>query len=154
MVRGKPSASLCRSFTSATAASSCKTKSKRCLIPRCAPAISRRLRVRFEIFFGPFLRRGVGFAAGDDSVSTRTFRRTARHGKQWVARQITRARRRARSRVSAHGEPPASPGYLRRASEGLACAHPGDRVDSLFVGGLPVQPTVGPLLCKATVKAD
>ena len=34
------------------------------------------------------------------------------------------------------------------------CAHLGDRVDSPFVGGLPVQPTVGPLLCKATVKAD
>src|SRR5262249_4195449 len=76
------------------------------------------------------------------------------HAKQWVARQITRARRRARSRVSAHGEPPASPGYLRRASDGLACAHPADRVDSPFVGGLPVQPTVGPLLCEATVKAD
>lgn len=57
-----------------------------------------------------------------------------------------------RSRLSAHREPPAY--SLRRASDGLACAHLGDRVDSPFVGGLPVQPTVGPLLCKANVKAD
>jgi hypothetical protein len=38
----------------------------------------------------------------------------------------------------------ASPGYLRRASDGLAGAHPADRVDSSFVEGLAVQPTGGP----------
>src|SRR5262249_5519774 len=41
----------------------------------------------------------------------------------------------------------------RRASDGLACAHSGDRVIPLSVG-LAVQPTVGLLLCKASAKAD
>jgi hypothetical protein len=63
------------------------------------------------------------------------------------------ARGGAGSRVSAHGEPPASPGYLRRASDGLACAHPSDRVDSPFVGGAPRSTNGGPFVMQSDRKS-
>jgi transposase InsO family protein len=58
----------------------CKTTSKRCLIPRRASTISRRLRVLLEIRLSPILRPfGLGSVV-QESIST-AFRRDALHSR-------------------------------------------------------------------------
>src|SRR6516225_3915208 len=43
--------------------------------------------------------------------------------------------------------------HLRRASDGLACAHPGDRVDSPFVGGARRSTNSGPFVMQSERKS-